>query len=65
MSEKETETKQQEEAVEKLARHYRHIGYAFFICLALLVSFVLTHSAITGCTNNTVFDPFTGEIVEK
>lgn len=48
---------------EALARRLRHIGYALFGGLALLLAITLAHAAISGFYHNQVWDPFTGESV--
>lgn len=48
---------------EAFARRLRHIGYALFGGLALLIAVTLCHAAISGFYHNQVWDPFTGESV--
>lgn len=52
-----------EEEINKLARHYRHIGFAIFGGLALLLVIFLTYTVISGYNKGEVFDPSTGEKV--
>ena len=47
--------------VEKLARTYRHIGYAIFGTLALALAVFLFASAIIAVNDHTVIDPQTGQ----
>lgn len=49
-----------EETINQLARKYRHIGFAIFGGLALLLSIFLAYSAITSIQNGEIYDPFTG-----
>ena len=48
---------------ESFARHLRHMGYALFGGLALILAVILAHAAISGFYHNQVWDPFTGESV--
>ena len=52
-----------EEEINKLARHYRHIGFAIFGGLAALLSLFLIYVVVTGYQKGEVYDPFTGEVV--
>lgn len=59
------ETANQASQVDGLARHYRHIGFAIFGGVALLLSAILLYSALTGLNRGEVYDPFTGEKVSQ
>ena len=52
-----------EEEINKLARHYRHIGFAIFGGLAALLSIFLIYCVVTGYQEGKIYDPFTGENV--
>ena len=54
-------TSEIDDRIEKVARTYRHIGYAFFGGLAFVVAMFLLYSAITAIHNDTVIDPQTGK----
>jgi hypothetical protein len=58
-SEKQTEQTE----LEKVARHYRHIGFAIFGGLAAFLAGILAYSAITAYLNNEAYDPVTGKNV--
>ena len=47
--------------IERLARTYRHIGYAIFGALALALAGFLFYSALVDVNNRTVIDPQTGQ----
>ena len=52
-----------EQKAESSARRIRHIGYALFGGMALLIAITLGYISISGHYHNTVFDPFTGDPV--
>ena len=68
-NQKETEQKTSDELFEakvnSLARKYRHIGFAIFDGLALVLAGFLAYSAVTALNSGNVFDPFTGERIES
>ena len=55
-SSQESTASDDEARIERLARKYRHIGYAIMGGLALAVSVFLLYTAITSINNETVRD---------
>ena len=49
--------------LEKVARHFRHIGFAIFGGLAALLAGTLAYAAITGYSAKEAYDPVTGQNV--
>lgn len=48
----------------KLARRYRHIAYALFGGLTLVLMVFVSYIVLSGYVNDDIYDPFTGESVE-
>ena len=62
-SSQESTASDDEARIERLARKYRHIGYAIMGGLALAVCAFLLYSAITSLNAQTVIDSQTGQPV--
>ena len=57
------QTDEENARLEKLARTYRHIGYAIFGGLAFVVAAFLLYTALVSLKAHTVIDSQTGEPV--
>ena len=53
-----------EQKKESTARTIRHIGYAVFGTIALLIAITLGYVTISGHYHHQFFDPFTGDPVQ-
>ena len=51
---------QTEERLNALSRHYRHIGFAIFGGLAVIMSMFLLYTVLTALDKGEVYDPVSG-----